>query len=648
MNDIKIQHSLGERQNLYKTHHIDVNYSNWPEINLDKRILPLFTTPLLLKKRLERKVNKYKFEVIDSKRKNNLNYKIVNFSQILNVLVTKVITFGYEIDYNLKYNENKVFLVKQIKEMNESANLYSTVNNIFDRSFANNLKGKESNLNLTFDNNSLDNSSHYNSVLNTVKNSSELQFINSELLTLLNKDDNNNLTSFNHRINNLLSHIITKAYGIDNKLGIQLNTNKKAPINNTFNSKDQNKFYYNFDLYINYNNNNKKSKNNINQGNTIVIRNFDEILNNILPYYKNNKVLNDINNLNKMAQEIYNFNIKLPKINSGKDSNVIKKFANLHEFNKIFALLNSNLPGIDRNLIFKEVVKVQPNLINLVYYDAISDSIKYLNGKDINFKINNNKANNSIKINDKINDKVLNKLLMKILENDKIEIWVKSMIIKSIFNKKGLDLNIFLQNRGKGLIKNYNNFNNIFKKVKSTKAINKSNKIISKNKNKINNSNNNLVKINEFVNKAQISSHVSNFFNNKFNDNFINNGEFNIISLLKFNPNNSIKNTVNSNYISNVMSIIRGKIISSAITLNYLEKNKKRELIFLINMNNWFNKFAMDIKNTNISNIKELYYLAYMSAFNFVIIKNFLQFICNWENSSYMYKKIVLILIVII
>lgn len=34
------------------------------------------------------------------------------------------------------------------------------------------------------------------------------------------------------------------------------------------------------------------------------------------------------------------------------------------------------------------------------------------------------------------------------------------------------------------------------------------------------------------------------------------------------------------------MSIIRGKIISSAITLNYLEKNKKRELIFLINMNN--------------------------------------------------------------
>ena len=30
----------------------------------------------------------------------------------------------------------------------------------------------------------------------------------------------------------------------------------------------------------------------------------------------------------------------------------------------------------------------------------------------------------------------------------------------------------------------------------------------------------------------------------------------------------------------------------------------------------------MDIKNTNISNIKELYYLAYMSAFNFVIIKN--------------------------
>ena len=204
MNDIKIQHSLGERQNLYKTHHIDVNYSNWPEINLDKRILPLFTTPLLLKKRLERKVNKYKFEVIDSKRKNNLNYKIVNFSQILNVLVTKVITFGYEIDYNLKYNENKVFLVKQIKEMNESANLYSTVNNIFDRSFANNLKGKESNLNLTFDNNSLDNSSHYNSVLNTVKNSSELPFINSELLTLLNKDDNNNLTSFNHRINNLL------------------------------------------------------------------------------------------------------------------------------------------------------------------------------------------------------------------------------------------------------------------------------------------------------------------------------------------------------------------------------------------------------------------------------------------------------------
>ena len=244
------------------------------------------------------------------------------------------------------------------------------------------------------------------------------------------------------------------------------------------------------------------------------------------------------------------------------------------------------MPGIDRNLIFKEVVKVQPNLINLVYYDAISDSIKYLNGKDINFKINNNKANNSIKINDKINDKVLNKLLMKILENDKIEIWVKSMIIKSIFNKKGLDLNIFLQNRGKGLIKNYNNFNNIFKKVKSTKAINKSNKIISKNKNKINNSNNNLVKINEFVNKAQISSHVSNFFNNKFNDNFIINGEFNIISLLKFNPNNSIKNTVNSNYISNVMSIIRGKIISSAITLNYLEKNKKRELIFLINMNN--------------------------------------------------------------
>ena len=126
-----------------------------------------------------------------------------------------------------------------------------------------------------------------------------------------------------------------------------------------------------------------------------------------------------------MAQEIYNFNIKLPKINSGKDSNVIKKFANLHEFNKIFAIHNSNLPGIDRNLIFKEVVKVQPNLINLVYYDAISDSIKYLNGKDINFKINNNKANNSIKINDKINDKEKN-IDLKI-NNEVIELLVSNI-----------------------------------------------------------------------------------------------------------------------------------------------------------------------------------------------------------------------------
>ena len=70
-----------------KIKHLKVRISEFEELIFDKNILPIFTTPAILKEVDAKKINKYKIETLNSQKK--LTFKIITFNEIIEDLAFK-------------------------------------------------------------------------------------------------------------------------------------------------------------------------------------------------------------------------------------------------------------------------------------------------------------------------------------------------------------------------------------------------------------------------------------------------------------------------------------------------------------------------------------------------------------------------------
>ena len=68
--------------------HLNVRISQFEDNIFDKNILPIFTTPLILKEVDARKKSKYKIETLNPEKK--LNFRIVPFNEIVEELAVRI------------------------------------------------------------------------------------------------------------------------------------------------------------------------------------------------------------------------------------------------------------------------------------------------------------------------------------------------------------------------------------------------------------------------------------------------------------------------------------------------------------------------------------------------------------------------------
>ena len=68
--------------------HLNVRISQFENINFDDRLLPIFTTPLILKEVDARKKSKYKIETLNPEKK--LTFRIVTFFEIVEELAARI------------------------------------------------------------------------------------------------------------------------------------------------------------------------------------------------------------------------------------------------------------------------------------------------------------------------------------------------------------------------------------------------------------------------------------------------------------------------------------------------------------------------------------------------------------------------------
>ena len=102
-----------------KIKHLKVRISEFEDLIFDKNILPIFTTPSILKEVDERKLNKYKIETLNPQKK--LTFKVVSFNEIIEELTYKINKIAIDLepfyytdpsDFNSLNNKIKEILSK--------------------------------------------------------------------------------------------------------------------------------------------------------------------------------------------------------------------------------------------------------------------------------------------------------------------------------------------------------------------------------------------------------------------------------------------------------------------------------------------------------------------------------------------------------
>jgi len=91
------------------------NTRNEVYINIDKKILPLFSLPLQLKQINDQKRNKYNINTTDTK--STYNYNIITLNQILDLYLKGITLYNYNLN-NYLLKRNKLDLILQLKKEN--------------------------------------------------------------------------------------------------------------------------------------------------------------------------------------------------------------------------------------------------------------------------------------------------------------------------------------------------------------------------------------------------------------------------------------------------------------------------------------------------------------------------------------------------
>ena len=98
--------------NNLKNLNIDITKNDYKDIIIDKRFLPLFKTPIILKQLNEKKRNKY--NIILKNQGQNLNFRIITLKEILEIFLKGIYLYSYNLNNYLKKYNNKE-LILQLK-----------------------------------------------------------------------------------------------------------------------------------------------------------------------------------------------------------------------------------------------------------------------------------------------------------------------------------------------------------------------------------------------------------------------------------------------------------------------------------------------------------------------------------------------------
>lgn len=121
-----INNIMNNNKNL-KNFNIDITKNNYKNIILDKRILPLFKTPIILKQLNETKRNKYNINL--NNRSPNFRFRLITLKEILDIFLMGTYLYNYNLNTFLnKYNNKDLIL--QLK-MDDNYKLNNRVTNYF-------------------------------------------------------------------------------------------------------------------------------------------------------------------------------------------------------------------------------------------------------------------------------------------------------------------------------------------------------------------------------------------------------------------------------------------------------------------------------------------------------------------------------------
>jgi hypothetical protein len=382
---IKKNKKVMNKPNLENLKILNITNNEDININIDKRILPLFRTPIILKRINEKKKNKYNINVINSQN------KIITIKKMLQIILNAINIYNYHFNNYLK-KYNKLYLILYLKkdkdyQFNLNISNYFYIIKKFMPVFK--IRSLLYNLRLFFPKRLLKPEPY-------IRFSYRLRYIakiyNEELIF-----DDKNMASL-HRIQ--IIKLIEKGIKIINYFNYLIN-NKKLSITKNYDQHLINNSYgpninsQNFEELTFFSNNLlfkkliiKKLFNtiNLNRNNELkIIQTMKSILN-----YKEFKTesISGLNNNNIEKKPFINQYLKSLSIYNMRNNGIIISYSNIISFhfntnkNKLIKNIYNLLAGSFKSmycLISKPVFVITPDkiIIQLFYYLLIPNILKY-------------------------------------------------------------------------------------------------------------------------------------------------------------------------------------------------------------------------------------------------------------------------------
>jgi hypothetical protein len=108
---------------------INITKNEYKDIIIDKRIIPLFKTPVILKKLSDKKKNKYNFKLTKKAKKSS--FKKITFKEILNLFLKGIKLYKNLLSEYLNKHSNKIFILnlKNDVKFNKNLKLKTAISN---------------------------------------------------------------------------------------------------------------------------------------------------------------------------------------------------------------------------------------------------------------------------------------------------------------------------------------------------------------------------------------------------------------------------------------------------------------------------------------------------------------------------------------